>query len=195
VALLGAGLGIGFWLGRGPALDGSSRGAVQLAEVAPPAAPPPSLPAPPPPPADAPARAALEPAPASGERSADARRSTLDEPPAPRATRPRARPRAAVPEPLNGELALLQRVERALRKSDPALALALLTELDERFPESRLVEERLAARHMADCRLDAPDAVERARRFLDEHPASVYRQRIQLACALGGDNPGTDPRR
>ena len=89
----------------------------------------------------------------------------------------------------------VQRVERALRTGDPALALALLGELDERFPESRLVEERLAARHMADCRLEAPDAVARARRFLDEHPLSVYRQRLQLACALGGDNPGLGPQR
>jgi hypothetical protein len=83
---------------------------------------------------------------------------------------------------LNDELAVLRRVERALRNSDPALALALLGELDERFPESRLVEERQAAGHIANCRQGTPDAVAHAHAFLRDHPASVYRQRVQLAC-------------
>jgi hypothetical protein len=96
--------------------------------------------------------------------------------------RPRATRKALAPNPLNDELALLRRVERALRNADPALAVALLAELDERFPDSRLVEERLAARRIADCRLGSGDALAQARAFLREHPASVYRQRVQLAC-------------
>jgi hypothetical protein len=93
----------------------------------------------------------------------------------PRATRP-------APNPLNDELALLRRVERALRNNEPALAVALLGELDQRFPASRLVEERLAARRIAECRLGEPGAMTRAQAFLHEHSTSVYRQRVQLAC-------------
>lgn len=191
VALLGAGVGLGFWLGREPAFERASSRVEQVSSVALPAAgvPEPAIPEPAPIESAPAAAAELEQEPAAEARAA------ANDTPAPRATRPRAKPRAALPQPLNDELALLQRVERALRKGDPALALALLRELDERFPESRLVEERLAARHMADCRIEAPDAVARARRFLDEHPLSVYRQRIQLACPLGGDNPGLGPQR
>ena len=83
---------------------------------------------------------------------------------------------------MNDELALLRRVERALRNADPALALALLGELDERFPDTRLVEERQAARLLAGCRLQDPNAIARAHAFLHDNPASVYRQRVQLAC-------------
>jgi hypothetical protein len=87
-------------------------------------------------------------------------------------------------EPLDAELALLRRVERALRNDDPALALALLAELDQRFPQTRLAEERLAARTMAECRQHAPGAVLHAQAFLRERPASVYSERVQSACAL-----------
>jgi hypothetical protein len=104
-----------------------------------------------------------------------------------RAVHPRGHA-AAVParstaQPLDAELALLRRVERALRNSDPALALALLGELDERYPRTRLAEERLAARTIADCRLDRPEASAHARAFLREHSASVYSERVQSACA------------
>jgi hypothetical protein len=92
-------------------------------------------------------------------------------------------------QPLDAELALLRRVERALRNGDPALALALLAELDDRYPQTRLAEERLAARTIADCRLDHPDAAARARAFLRERPASVYSERVQSACAL--ETPAT----
>jgi hypothetical protein len=95
--------------------------------------------------------------------------------------------RRSEPNPLDGELALLRRVERALRNNDPAFARALLGELDERFPDSRLGEERSAARRIADCRSSEPGASDGAREFLREHRASVYRQRIVLACALAGE--------
>jgi hypothetical protein len=104
----------------------------------------------------------------------------------------RATHERAAPNLLNDELALLRRVERALRNADPALALALLGELDERFPESRLVEEREAARLMANCRMQSPDAVGHARTFLHEHPASVYRQRVQLACEMDAPSVAKD---
>jgi len=87
--------------------------------------------------------------------------------------RPRRAPAVhAAAAPLSAELALLRRVERALRNDDPALALALLSELDARFPQTRLAEERLAARSMAECKQEGPRAAPRARAFLREHPAS-----------------------
>jgi hypothetical protein len=86
-------------------------------------------------------------------------------------------------QPLNAELALLRRVERALRNGDPALARALLTELDEDYPQTRLAEERLAARTIADCRLAQPSAAAHAQAFLSEHRASVYSERVHSACA------------
>jgi hypothetical protein len=94
-------------------------------------------------------------------------------------------------KPVETELALLRRVERALRNGDPTFALALLGELDERFPQTRLGEERWAARTLAECRLDPPDALARAREFLQEHPASVYSERIQGACALETNGAGS----
>jgi hypothetical protein len=115
-------------------------------------------------------------------RGIDSHRS--DAPP-----RAHSRPRAQ-PNPLNDELALLRRVERALRNNDPALARALLGELDERFPDSRLGEERAAARRIADCRSAEPGASESARAFLREHGVSVYRKRIVLACALDAEPAG-----
>jgi hypothetical protein len=111
----------------------------------------------------------------------------------PRATRKperaprRARPRSAALASGAGrdhELMLLRRVERAIRSGEPVLALGLLAELDEVFPETTLAEERLAARRLAECRAGRPDASSSARRFLIEHATSVYRQRIELACGL-----------
>lgn len=93
-------------------------------------------------------------------------------------------PRVFTATRFDEELALLQRVERAIRTKDSALALALLAELDERFPETRLGEERQAARLIADCRLGSPGALQRAQAFMSDRPSSVYSERIQAACAL-----------
>jgi len=174
-ALFAAGVATGWGLhSRGPAADAARPGerspAVGLAvEVTPPAAAPA--------PAAAPVVAAATAAPARKEPA----------PPRPeRTVHPRGHA-AAVPSrsttpPLDAELGLLRRVERALRNADPALALALLRELDERYPRTRLAEERLAARTIADCRLARPDAAAQGRAFLRDHPASVYSERVQGAC-------------
>jgi hypothetical protein len=166
--LLGTGVGIGVLLERnmGRELAPPTAALSEPAQV-----PSPERPEPP-----APESVIAEPAPLASRAAPSEPRERRASPPR-RATR-----QALAPNPLNDELAVLRRVERALRNSDPALALALLTELDQRFPESRLVEERQAARHIANCRLENPDAVAQARAFLREHPASVYRQRVQLAC-------------
>jgi hypothetical protein len=95
--------------------------------------------------------------------------------------------------PVETELALLRRVERAIRTHEPALALALLGEIDERFPDTRLAEERLAARRIAECGLGVDGAEERARGFLREHPASVYFERLAIACRVAA--PASEPAR
>jgi hypothetical protein len=87
-----------------------------------------------------------------------------------------------VAQPFDEELALLQRVERALRANNPSLAMVLIGELDERFAETRLGEERDAARRIAECRLQLPGWRQRAERFLSERPGSVYAQRVRAAC-------------
>lgn len=98
--------------------------------------------------------------------------------------------KASVDLGLEHELALLRRVERAIRANDPALALALLAELDAGFPDTRLAEERLAARCIAECRAGKPDAQRNARRFILEHGSSVYRQRIGVACEVADPMQG-----
>jgi hypothetical protein len=178
--VLGAGVGIGFWLGREASMPAASEPGVstpaRMAEPAPEWAEPLSIAGEAPsPPTTAAAPVVAPESPAAGRAPS---RETQRPPPR------RAARKSVAESPLDDELALLRRVERALRNADPALALALLAELDERFPDSRLVEERQAARLLADCRLGNGNASARARAFLSDHPASVYRQRVQLACAL-----------
>lgn len=106
--------------------------------------------------------------------------------PARRATKPTS-------DDTQRELALLQRVERALRNEDGALALVLLAELEQKFPKSSLLEERTAARLMSHCVQKERGAAEAAQAFLKQHPASVYRGRLRAMCALdSGDGSLTD---
>jgi hypothetical protein len=160
--LAGGGFALGF-LARGEA-------PVQHVEVAPPA--------PPAPPAVAPAPSAtsavkesivadsVQPAPRANARA-----------PAPRATKPAS-------DGAQQELALLQRVERALRNEDGALALVLLAELEQKFPKSSLLEERAAARLMSRCVQKERGAAEAAQAFLQHHPASVYQSRLRSLCRI-----------
>lgn len=109
--------------------------------------------------------------------------------PAPR-TAARAPSRRAAKPPSDDaqqELALLQRVERALRSEDAALALVLLGELEQRFPRTALREERRAARLMSHCIQEERGAREAARAFLKERPASVYQGRLRALCKITAD--------
>jgi hypothetical protein len=196
LALLGIGGGMGFWLGHEVA-SSRARSAAAFERPAP------AVEAPPReldrsaggPPASTTPAAPSEPVAdvvaASAAASAEASEARRE--PHPSDVPPRAHParQRARPNPLDAELALLRRVERALRNDDPSLARALLGELDERFPDSRLAEERSAARRIADCRSGEPGASESARTFLREHGASVYRKRIARACALEGEKGST----
>jgi hypothetical protein len=92
----------------------------------------------------------------------------------------------------SGELALLRRVERALRTGDPALALILLDQLERAYPVSALGEERTAARILVDCARSGELAKPEAARFLEKHPSSVYSDRILRACHLEANGePGS----
>lgn len=83
------------------------------------------------------------------------------------------------------ELSTLRRVERVLREGNPRFALALLTELDRNSPQGRLMEERQAARAVAECQLATP-AVARtlAATFSERYPSSVYTRRVRETCAV-----------
>jgi hypothetical protein len=87
-------------------------------------------------------------------------------------------------DPFAEELALLERAERAIRSDQAALALSFLDELDQRFPKSSLLEERTAARVLADCALGEPLARARAERYLRDRQASVYADRVRRLCKL-----------
>lgn len=102
-----------------------------------------------------------------------------------------ARQQDSAPAPTGDELALLRRVERALRTGDPALALALLAELEQRFPRTDLVEERAAANVLARCGAAEPEAHALAEQYLRERPTSVYAGRIRTSCGLEGATNGS----
>jgi hypothetical protein len=79
---------------------------------------------------------------------------------------------------------LLQRAERAIRSNEPELALSFLDDIDRRYPKTRLVEERTAARLMARCVRAEPEARAQAEQFLTAQPMSVYRDRVHALCKL-----------
>jgi len=97
-------------------------------------------------------------------------------------------------ESLAIEVRALRNAERALRDGNPGLALAFLQELDRQVPDGQLAEERDATATTARCaRGDRPFGVNLLEEFVQRHPASVYRARVEQACAAT-DSPATgDP--
>ncbi|MEI9950110.1 MAG: hypothetical protein WDO74_14340 [Pseudomonadota bacterium] len=98
---------------------------------------------------------------------------TRSEPPAPPA-----------PLGLDEEVRQLRRVERAIRESNPRLALVLIEDLDRAIPAGQLLEERRAASLMANCQLGAAGAVATARAFATQHAGSAYLTRVIEICGL-----------
>jgi hypothetical protein len=141
----------------------------------------------------APATARLEP---NGARAASGkprggRPSSVSEP-RPAARGPSAPPAAIGATTTSDELALLRRAERALRAGNPALALILLDQLERAYPVSALGEERTAARILVDCARSGELAKPEAARFLEQHPSSVYSDRILRGCHLEANGePGS----
>ncbi len=107
-------------------------------------------------------------------------------------TRPKVTASAApsantVDNSLSEELDLLRRAERTIRAGNPLVALGLLRDLDQRFPKGQLLEERTAARVMANCQLaDTDTARARGNAYLIAHPQSVYADRVRSICQLDG---------
>jgi hypothetical protein len=204
--LLGVGFGAGYWLGRaeprvatpsgeqppalassapsgstsGGATDGMGRPMQPLprAEA--------ELDAGRPPPSDDDRRAKVSSATGAGAPLGPLPRSA-DAPKAPRPQQTAAAPREETRASRNTEeLDLMRRIERSLRNDQPGLALALLAEVEARFPRSALEEERLAASVMAHCGLQDPGHERRAESFLQSRPRSVYRTRVMAACGTAG---------
>jgi hypothetical protein len=113
--------------------------------------------------------------------------SGLDGRNVPRARASAGRRAAATSKPessLARELAMLQRARRALNADNGRLALGIVQELDERFPQGVLIEERSATKVLSLCQLErVGEAKEAARAFLERYPASVYAERVRKGCA------------
>ncbi|WP_437743138.1 hypothetical protein WMF39_47825 [Sorangium sp. So ce1504] len=96
---------------------------------------------------------------------------------------PRARERNA--PTLASELALLDTARRALRRGDPAAALALLARHAREFPSAQLSDEAAAIRVEAlASKGDRAGAHAAARRFLEAHPGSPHADRVESAAGL-----------
>lgn len=79
---------------------------------------------------------------------------------------------------------LLQSAQRSIESHAPSVALGLLAELDARFPESLLNEERLATRVLALCESgDLPRARQAAAELTARNSSSIYAARIAQSCA------------
>jgi hypothetical protein len=96
---------------------------------------------------------------------------------------------------LDAELRTLRRVERAQRAGNPRLALALLDELDLEQPRGQLMEERAAARAVAECQSTfGPARSVVAGRFRERYGSSVYLPRVEAACEeTDPSRPGDSP--
>ena len=129
-----------------------------------------------PPPVGLPAVGAAEPRPRPGQATTGAAHH-------PRRSESRPEP-TLDPESLAREIEALRSVERALRDGTPGLALALLRELDRTLPEGKLTEERRATAAIARCASGAvPLGLDLAEEFASDYPDSVYRKRVDEACA------------
>ncbi len=91
------------------------------------------------------------------------------------------------------ELDFLRRAEHTIRSGNYPVALGLLRELDERFPKGHLLEERTAARVMANCQLDDIErAHARGNAYLLAHPQSMYADRVRALCQIDSAQPVKD---
>jgi len=123
-----------------------------------------------------PAGAAMKPLVSSSEASPARSRSSARVPASP-----------TPPDP-GLELRTLRRVERALRDGNARFALSLLDDLEVASAGGGLLEERRAARAVAECAMGGSAS---AGAFAARHPESVYLPRIRQACA--GSSSEGDP--
>ena len=81
------------------------------------------------------------------------------------------------------ELALMKRMQGALREADYSRALTLCAEHARRWPHGVFELEREGVRAIAACGENTDDAVQRAKRFLAAHPQAPVALRVSAACA------------
>jgi hypothetical protein len=87
----------------------------------------------------------------------------------------------APPAPVT-ELALLKRMQAALRAADFTSALALCAEHEQRWPHGTFALEREGVHAIAACSLRTDDALPLAKRFLASHPHASMAMRVSSAC-------------
>ena len=113
---------------------------------------------------------------------------------APRATSFESNPQQAVtapapkadptlPEQARTELAMMKRIQAALRDAEFSTALALCAEHARRWPHGVFELEREGVRAIAACGGESDDAALRAKRFLTAHPHAPVAMRVSAACA------------
>jgi hypothetical protein len=83
--------------------------------------------------------------------------------------------------PLKAELDGLRRAQELLHQGQPGWALERLKELDRANVSSALLEERMATRAIAECRLGG-DAAALADAFARRYPASAHRDQVRASC-------------
>jgi hypothetical protein len=83
----------------------------------------------------------------------------------------------------NSELAMLKRMQAALREADFSTALALCGEHQQRWPHGAFELEREGVRAIAACGADSAGASRRAKAFLAAHPHAPVAMRVSSACA------------
>lgn len=99
-----------------------------------------------------------------------------------------AAPKASLrPPPQEGaraldEVAMMQRVNRALARGEAAWALSLLRQLDLELPRGRLLEERAAGAAIARCLLDAAVGESELAGYAERFPGSVHLPRVSQIC-------------
>jgi hypothetical protein len=84
------------------------------------------------------------------------------------------------------EVALMQRVNRALARGEAAWALALLRQLELEVPQGRLLEERAAGGAIARCLLDPRVGATELARYTQQYPSSVHLARVSQVCTAPG---------
>jgi len=87
------------------------------------------------------------------------------------------------PEPRRTELAMIKRIQGALRDADFVAVLALCDDHALRWPHGVFELEREGVRAIASCGENTDDAVLRAKRFLTAHPHASVAMRVTAACA------------
>jgi hypothetical protein len=80
-------------------------------------------------------------------------------------------------------LAMMKRIQAALRDTDFPTVLTLCAEHARRWPHGVFELEREGVRAIASCGGNSDDAALRAKRFLKAHPRAPVAMRVSASCA------------